>query len=91
MKLCDRYGASPHIVFRKEGKEGLLYDSRAGDIETLNETGLYIWTLCNGRNRVEDVVNKAKTRYRGNKGRIEKETKAFLKNLINSKFLEVYI
>ena len=87
-KRCYR---NPVIVFRKEGKTGLLYDSLTGRIETLNETGVFIWGLCNGKNSADDIVGKVLKKYAGNRAIIKKEAGTFLRKIVREKYIEVKI
>ena len=81
--------ANPLIVFRKEGKTGLLFNPLNGSIETLNETGIFIWKLCNGKNSPDDIVHKATTLYAGNKVKIANEVAEFLAKIVKEKYIEV--
>ncbi|MHB9155196.1 MAG: PqqD family protein [Endomicrobiales bacterium] len=73
------YVANPEIVFRKEGKEALLYDSQTGKFDIINETGIFIWKLCNGTNTEEDIVAKVLDAYSVSRPAAVKDVKNFLK------------
>jgi hypothetical protein len=44
-----RYIRNPDVVLREEDAEGgLLFNPDTNQIKVLNETGLFIWQLCDG-------------------------------------------
>lgn len=83
------YCVRPGIVFRKEGKTGLIYDPETGKIDMLNETGAFIWKLCNGKNSPQDINRKVLKVFSGNKAAISKQIRVFIKQNIKEKCIEV--
>jgi len=83
------YAVNPKIIFRREGKEAILYNTDSGDMEILNKTGVFIFKLCNGRNTLEDIVSKALKRYTGHGRKIRLDIKRFIIGLKKNKTIEV--
>jgi len=46
------------IVLREEGDEAFLFNPDTGSIKVLNNTGIFIWKLCNGGFSKEDILKK---------------------------------
>lgn len=87
-KINLRYKINPKIVFRREGKEAILFNSDNGNTETLNETGVFIFKLCNGKNSRESIAAKALTKYGGDKNIIKADINKFLKKLTESELVK---
>ena len=89
MKKNGKIVVNSSVVFRKEGKEAIIFDSSTGSMEILNETGVFIWQFFNSKNTLEDIVKKAVAKYSGNKDGITKDLQGFLKELVKSKYIEI--
>ncbi len=76
------------IVLREEGDEAFLFNPDTGLIKTLNETGVFIWKLCDGRHSKDAIVKKVTEDYDvKSKDNAQKDTEEFLKVLEESRFL----
>jgi len=66
------------IVLREEGDEAFLFNPDSGDIKILNETGLFIWKLCNGKNSKNDIISKIMDHYEADRKTVEKDVEELL-------------
>lgn len=74
--------ANPEIVFREEDKEALLFDPKTGEIKLLNETGSFIYKLCDGRHKREDIVREIIENFEiDDEERVKGDLDRFLKGL----------
>mgnify|MGYP000238681516 CR=1 FL=1 len=49
--------ADPEVVFRDEGEDGaILFHPVTGEVKILNETGAFIFKLCDGKHTKEDII-----------------------------------
>jgi hypothetical protein len=72
----------PEIVLRKEEKGAFLFDSRSAKIKTLNNTGCFIWNLCDGSMSAEDIARRVAGEFPDAPGkRVSEEVGAFLEAL----------
>lgn len=63
MGADDRRGAADKMIFKRKSKvlwrevdgQGVLVDLRTGTYYSLNQMGLKIWSLLNGKNSVEKI------------------------------------
>ncbi|MDI3495968.1 MAG: hypothetical protein PWQ72_2095 [Pseudothermotoga sp.] len=46
-----------------EGNHGYIYDGSSGNVYVLNALGMYIISLCNGENDIEDIINNICERF----------------------------
>ncbi len=79
---------NPKIVFRREGKEAIVFNSETGSMETLNETGAYICGFCNGKYSIEDIIAKATDKYGKNNKKIRPDILLFIKKMKKDGLLE---
>ncbi len=76
------------IVLREEDDEAFLFNPDTAAIKTLNETGVFIWKLCDGRHSKDDIVKKVTESYDvKSKDIAQKDAEEFLKVLEDSRFL----
>jgi hypothetical protein len=73
--------AGKKIVLREEGDEAFLFNPDNGDIKTLNETGILVWKLCNGKNSKDDIVSGVVKDYDVDKKTAEKDVEELLQEL----------
>lgn len=76
------------IVLREEGDEAFLFNPDTAAIKTLNETGVFIWKLCDGRHSKDDIVKKVIEDYDvKSEENARKDAEEFLQTLKKSKFI----
>lgn len=76
------------IVLREEGDEAFLFNPDTAAIKTLNDTGVFIWKLCDGAHSKDDIVKKVIESYDvKSKDVAQKDAEEFLKALEKSKFI----
>lgn len=73
------------IVTNIEGKIYLGYEY---DIYEINEISARILALCNGKNTINDIVDKISNKYCMDKNIVEEDVKKFLHDLIDNALIE---
>ena len=54
----------PAVYSRNEGQNTVLFlEGERRDLLSINHTAAYIWTLCDGRNRVQDMVRTMSSQF----------------------------
>jgi len=81
------YKINKGLVFRREGKEGLLFNPDTGEIATLNETGVFIWKMCKKKTDLNEIVKNAIKRYRVKKEQAKREISKFLKQMVKVSYI----
>ncbi len=56
----------------------------------LDEVGSFIWQLCDGKNTVENIIEKAKVEFADKINPAEERVKLFLSQLNQNKFITLY-
>ena len=70
------------IILREEGSEAFLFNPDTGIIKTLNDTGIFIWKLCDGKHSEECIIGKITKHYEGiSKEEAKNDVLEFLKKL----------
>jgi hypothetical protein len=87
------YAASDSVVVRLVENQIVLFsvDPGRNDVENepyfLNTTGQIIWRKLDGRKKLQDVVKALSAEFRTPAKVIEKDVAAFVKKLVERKFL----
>lgn len=68
----------------REYKKGSLIENGIA----LNETGTFIWKLCNGKTTVREIISALINKYEVDKRTAEKDVSALIKLLIEENSLE---
>jgi hypothetical protein len=77
------YIANPEVVFREEEDGAIVLDPETGELKILNETGAFIFKLCDGKHTEEDIVKKLVYEFEveDNEKVLEEHVGAFLEEL----------
>lgn len=79
---------SPKIVCREEEDEALLFDPENGSIRILNHLGYKIWSMCDGKHSIKQIIEKVKELHPSvSYGRIENDVRLFIQDLIKKGLL----
>ncbi len=79
---------NPDVVFRKEEKEALLFNSENTETCLINSTGIFIWSLCDNKISKGTILSKIEAKFKKPaNGSIEKDLTQFLEKLIEKEFL----
>ena len=56
--MSDNHIFTPRssIVFREESDGGFVFDPDSGDVLALNSLGAYVWKLCDGKHKQEEII-----------------------------------
>lgn len=84
MKLRRAKGVS----WREVDGEAVILHFKTGAYYSLNEVGLKIWELCDGKKNVQDIQSAVTSQYQGEPGRIESEVDRFVRQLYKEKLVE---
>jgi hypothetical protein len=57
METNETYKQKQEISSRKLGNEVMLYDSKNDKVHVLNETGALVWSLIDGKNNIQSIIN----------------------------------
>lgn len=83
------YKQNPHVIFREEEAEAIIYNSDNSDTIVVNATGVFIWRLCKERCSVDDMLDKMQKKYEGASPEdIQKDLDAYIKELTKRGFLQ---
>jgi hypothetical protein len=69
-------------VAEKIGKGALIFDMTAGHLHELNEVGKIVWSLCDGKHTVDDMVKTIREQYDTSDVNIAEDLASFLKRLV---------
>lgn len=79
---------NPDVVTREKSDDGvLLFNPDNSDIKVLNETGMFIWNLCDGSRSIEDIVEAFKAEFDEVPDDVEDQVRTFVDMLQQSLFL----
>ena len=79
---------NPEIVLKEELEEGLLFNPETGEIKLLNETGVFIYKLLDGKTSKNDIIDKVIVNFDiEEKKQAEKDVEEFLKMLFESQLI----
>ncbi len=78
---------NPDIVARKEQKEALLFNPSDGHMLCINETGMFVWDLCDGGNAAPGIVEKMTEAYDVTLDKAAGDYSAFIKDMKKTGFI----
>jgi hypothetical protein len=68
-------------VAEKIGKGALILDMTGGHLYELNEIGRIVWSLCDGKHSIDDMVKTISNKYDTSDVKIYEDVTSFLKRL----------
>jgi hypothetical protein len=74
---------SPDVA-EKTGKETLIFNIVAGRLYELNETGRILWSLCDGKHTINDMMKTIMEQYDMSKTKVKEDVFSFLKKLLEA-------
>jgi hypothetical protein len=77
------------IITSEAEPELVLLNLSTGFYFTINEVGIKIFQLCNGKNTIEDITIHLSNLYKKDFSEIEKDVIELINDMINEKILEV--
>jgi Coenzyme PQQ synthesis protein D (PqqD) len=78
----------PDVKWKKVGRSGILLDLNSGDFFEVDEVGLSIWRLLDGKSSVEAVSGKLARSYSAPPATIEKDVRRFVSELRKRRLIE---
>jgi hypothetical protein len=86
--MMSTFVRNPDVVTREKSDDGvLLFNPDNSDIKVLNETGMFIWNLCDGSRSIEDIVEAFKAEFDEVPDDVEDQVRTFVDMLQQSLFL----
>lgn len=80
--------ANPLAVLREEFDDwAILFDPDSGNAFGLNPTSVFIWKLINGKNTIEDILQKVHENCENVPDEAGKHLQNFIKELTNQGFV----
>lgn len=77
-----------NVSWREVDGEGVVLHFKTGAYYSLNEVGLKIWELCDGKKSVQDIQSAVTSQYKGERGRVERDVDRFVRQLYKEKLIE---
>jgi hypothetical protein len=77
------------IITSEAEPELVLLNLSTGFYFTINEVGIKIFQMCNGKNTIEDITIHLSNLYKKDFSEIEKDVIELINDMINEKILEV--
>lgn len=85
-----RYAQNPDVVAREETDEGImLFNPDTNQIRVLNDTGMFIWKLCDGTRDKATIVQLISAEYEAVPGDVSAHVESFLEQMIATEFVGV--
>ncbi|MCK9484658.1 MAG: PqqD family protein, partial [Candidatus Marinimicrobia bacterium] len=53
----------PDLLFRELNDGGVVYEYHSGALHSLNTTAAYIWSLCDGKHTVAEIIISIKQNF----------------------------
>lgn len=78
-------------VAEKLGGIPLLFDMTGGRLYELNETAELLWSLCDGKHTVDDMMIKMKEQYDVSADRVKEDVVSFLRKLQELNLVEMVV
>lgn len=74
-------------AFRIIESQAVILTPADSYLHTLNETGTFIWELLNGKNTIEDIIDKVCEEFDADKRIVAKDISHFTEDLIRRKLI----
>jgi hypothetical protein len=89
--MSQHYAVNPEVVVREKDSHGaLLFNPDTNQLRAINETGFFIWSLCDGSRNIDSLAQAIRDAYEGVPEReVLREVTAFLKTMVADQFLGV--
>ncbi len=69
--------------------EVIILNSKTGEFHSINEIGNEVIKKINGKNTVQDIINKIAKKYEQEEKIVEKDVQSFIKDLIKRKIIKL--
>ena len=84
------YVQNPEVVLHEEDEDGaLVFNPDNDNIRVLNQTGRFIWSRCDGKHSISQIVEAVQNGFSDAPGeRLPGEVEGFLKELCEAGFVK---
>ena len=82
------YKQDKDVVFRKDGDEAILFNPDNLAVLVINDTGCFIWGLCNGKHTEQKMAEKITDVYKVGAEDAKKDLAKYLKVLEKENFIK---
>ena len=79
---------NPTVKWKPTGRTGVLLNLQTGDYFELDEVGVSIWKLLDGKTSQDELVRKLARSYRAEASTVKKDVTRFLSELKKKKLIE---
>lgn len=79
---------SDHITVKEIDGEGILFDPENGSLHILNNTGLFIWRLCDGQRTLSSLAKEVAVEYQVQANCVEDDIKEIVEQLKERQLLK---
>lgn len=85
------YVTNPDVVLREEDTDGaLLFNPDTNDVKVINNTGAFIWEVCQKGKTLEKIIVAVKDNFdKVPEDKVETEVKDFIEALVKKEFIGV--
>ena len=73
MDINKKPAANAEFLFKELDDGCVLYEPANEKIHSLNSTAAYIWTMCNGNNTIEKIVESVNTDFKNSETDVSKQ------------------
>lgn len=93
LKLDDVYALSENVVSRDIAGEFIIIPLTSGigdsdeEVFSLNAHGKAIWQKCDGKRKLEDIINQLNKEFGNRPGQIEKDCLGLMQELLKRKIV----
>ena len=86
-----RYIRNPDMVLREEDQDGaLLFNPDTNQVKVINNTGLFIWNLCDGNHEIASMAAALKEAFANvPDDKVDVQIQAFMNEMSDSGFIGV--
>jgi len=83
------YINNPDVVLREEDQYGgLLFNPDTNNIRVLNQTGLFIYKQCNGKNNLTTIVTAVQTEFdQAPADQVTDQVRGFIDEMVSAGFI----
>lgn len=86
-----RYAKNPDVVLREvEEDGGLLFNPDTNSVRILNETGLFVWNMCDGSHDLTSIITAVQAAFEGaSPDTVHTDVAKFLNNMVSASLVGI--
>ena len=89
--LPPRFMRNPDVVLHEEDSDGaLVFNSDTDQIKVLNQTGFFIWRLCDGSHDMESIIARVRETFdEVPEDQVSGQVQEFVNEMVGSGFIGI--